>query len=168
MSPSRNITSYLMFIFPEKLKIRYFSFIYIISSWLAEYVIACCIVACPFRTQQVLGCCFCFSFMLSSPQRQHWNIHFGQWKLSPSSFTQPNIFMGFANKKNKLNLIQFSPQAILSLQRSLEWCHMSVLSPAACTNSFPADVQMWWKLQISKIMADVGGWCLKSEWFVFY
>jgi len=40
----------------------------------------------------------------------------------------PNIFMGFANKKNKLNLVQFSPQAVLSLQRGSEQCHVSGLS----------------------------------------
>lgn len=147
---------------------RYFFFIYIISPWLAEYVTACSILACSFRTQQVLGC-FVFPLYFFFPLETALNIHFGQWKLSPPGFILPNIFMGFANKKNKLNLIQFSPQAILSLRRGLEWCHMSVLSHAARTSSFPADVQMSWKLQISKVMADVRGWCLKSdEWLGFY
>lgn len=81
---------------------------------------------------------------------------------SPSCLPLLNSFVGFAKKKNKLNLVQVSPRAVLSLSPE---GFRAMLHVCAWTGSFPADIQMWWKLQIRKVMADVRGWCLKNEWF---
>lgn len=102
-----------MFIFPENLENEVF-FLYLHNFSLNGWVCSCLLHTCLFIWNPT-SVRFCVSFMLFSPRdsTEAFTLDIGEWKLSPSSFTLPNILLGFANKKNKLNLIHFSPQAIL-------------------------------------------------------
>lgn len=131
------VTSHLMFIFLEKLENEVFC-LYLHYFFLTGRACNCLLHACLFIQNQLLRVffglfptpfplLFCLETIETTLKHSCWRV-----KAPPSSLPLPNIYMGFANKKNTLNLVQFSPQAVLSFQRGLEQCHVCTL--LCCTH----------------------------------